>query len=91
MVRLIQILSLGFLKVFLDLPLPLSLESVFLVGNASSVLFIISQVLANVMASGARLVFVLETPGTFVEFVVPHFMMVLDPLSLYSLHYGVMV
>ena len=34
--------SFGFLKVFLDLALPLSLESVFLVANASSVLFIIS-------------------------------------------------
>ena len=33
--------SLGFLKVFLDLPLPLSLESVFPVAIASSVLFII--------------------------------------------------
>ena len=41
-----------FLKVFRDLLLPLSLESVNLVANASSVLFIISQVLAHVMASG---------------------------------------
>ena len=70
---------LGFLKVFLDLPLPLSLESVFLVANASSVLYIISQVLVHVMASGATSVFVLESPGTFVEFEVPPFMMVLDP------------
>ena len=71
--------SLGFLKSFLDLPLPLSLESVFLVANASSVLFIISQVLAHVMASGATLVFVLESSGVFVVFEVPPFMMVLDP------------
>ena len=55
--------SLGFLKVFLDLPLPLSFESVFLVANASSVLFIISQVVAHVMASGATFVFLLESSG----------------------------
>ena len=36
---------LRFLKVFLDLPPPLSLESVFFVAKASSVLFIIYQVL----------------------------------------------
>ena len=42
--------SFGFLKVFLDLPPPLSLESVFLVVNASSVMFIISQLLAHVNA-----------------------------------------
>ena len=48
--------SFGFLKVFLDLLLPLSLESVFLVAKkASSVLFIISQVLAHVIASGPTL------------------------------------
>ena len=41
--------------------------------------FIISQVLAYAMASCATLVFVLESPGTFVEFEVPPFMMVLDP------------
>ena len=71
--------SLGFLKVFLDLPLPLSLESVFLVANASSALFIISQVLAHVTASGATLVFELESPGAHVEFAVLPFMMVLGP------------
>ena len=71
--------SLGFLKVFLDLHLSRSLESRFLVAIASSVLFIISQVLAHVMASGATLVFVLESPGTFVVFEIPPFMMVLDP------------
>ena len=64
--------SFGFLKVFLDLPLPLSLEFVFLVSNASSVLFIISQVLAHVMASGVTLVCVHESPGAFVEFEVPN-------------------
>ena len=70
--------SLGFLKVFLDLPLPLSLESVFLVANASSVLFIIDKMLAHIMASGAILVFVLEPSVAFVVFDVPPFMMVLD-------------
>ena len=47
--------SFDFLKVFLDLLLPLSLESVFLVAKASSVLFIISQLLAHAMASGPTL------------------------------------
>ena len=47
--------SFGFLKVFLDFQPPLSLDSVFLVANASNVLFIISQVLAHVMASGPAL------------------------------------
>ena len=59
--------SLGFLKVFQDLPLPLS-----------SVLFIISQVLAHVMTSGATLVFVLKSLGVFVVYQVPPFMMVLE-------------
>ena len=81
--------SFGFLKVSLDLPFPLSLESVFLVANASSVLFIISQVLAHIMASGATLVCVLESPGAFVEFEVPTFIMVLDPLR--SLQSGLTV
>ena len=53
--------SFGFLKVFLDLPPPLSHDSVFLVANASSVLFIISQVFAHVMASGVILVCALES------------------------------
>ena len=48
--------SFGFLKVFMDLAPPLSLKSVFLVAIASSVLFIISQVLAHVMAQGVILV-----------------------------------
>ena len=73
--------SFGFLKVFLDLPLTLSLESVFLVANASSVLFIISQVLAHVMASGVTFVCVLVSPGKFVEFEVPPFIVVLDPIT----------
>ena len=50
--------SFGFLKVFLDLPPHLSLESVFLVANASNILFIVSQVLAHVMASGPTLLFI---------------------------------
>ena len=54
--------SFGFLKVFLDLPPPLSLESVFLVANASNVLFIISQVLAHVMASAPTLLLVVDIP-----------------------------
>ena len=70
--------SFAFLKVFLDLP-PFLLESVFLVANTSSVLFIISQVLAHVMASGPTLVFVVESPGPFVEFEVPPFIIVLAP------------
>ena len=37
-------------------------------ANASSVVFIISQVLAHVMASGVILVCVLETLGILVEF-----------------------
>ena len=54
--------SCGFWKFFLDLPPPLSLESVFLVANALSVLFVICQVLAHLMASGLTLVFVLDSP-----------------------------
>ena len=60
--------SIGFLKVFLDLPLPLSIEFVFLVANASSVLFIICQVLAHVMTSGGTPTCVLESSGVVVEF-----------------------
>ena len=56
--------SFGFLKVFLDLPPHLSLESVFLVANASNILFIISQVLAHVMASGPTFLFVVDSPWT---------------------------
>ena len=69
--------SFVFLNVFLDLPPPLSLESMFLVANAYSVLFIISQVLAYVMASGPTLVLVVESPGPFVEFEVPPFIIIL--------------
>ena len=69
----------GFLKVFLDLPPPLSLESVFLVANASNVLFIISQVLAHVMASGPTLLLVVEFPGPFVVIEVPLLIIVLPP------------
>ena len=63
--------SFGFLNVFLDLPSPLSLDSLLLVANASSVLFIISQVFAYVMASGATLEFAFDSLGTLVEFDVP--------------------
>ena len=48
--------SFVFLKVFLDFPPPLSLDSVFLLANASNVLYIISQVFAHVMTSGFILV-----------------------------------
>ena len=74
--------SFGFLKVFLDLPLPLSLKSVLLFANASSVLFIISQVLVHVMALGVTLVCVLESPGAIVEFEVPPFVVVLEPTAI---------
>ena len=83
--------SFGFLKVFLDLPPPLSLESVFLVANAFKVLFIFSQVLAHVISWDPTLVFVVESPGTFVEFEVPPFMMVLAPVTLCLLQSGVTV
>ena len=69
--------SFGFLKVFLLLPHPLLLDSVFYVANASSVLLIIPQVLANVMASGVMLAC---TPISFVIFVeldIPAFVAVL--------------
>ena len=71
--------SFGFLKVFLDLPPPLPLESIFLVANASSVLFIIYQVLAHVMVSGPTLVPVVKSTGPLVEFEVPPFIIVLPP------------
>ena len=71
--------SFGFLKVFLDLLLPLSLELVFLVAKASSVLFIISQVLAHVMTSGPTLLRVVESPGPPVVFAVPLFIIALPP------------
>ena len=60
--------SFGFLKDFLDLPPPLSLDSFFLVANASNVLFIISQVFAHVMASGVTLVWASDFLGILVEF-----------------------
>ena len=48
--------SFVFLKVFLDLPHPLSIQSVVLfVANGSCVLFIIFQMLAHVMASAVAL------------------------------------
>ena len=48
--------SFGFLKVILDMPPPLLIDSLFIVANASRVLFISSQVFAHVMASGVILV-----------------------------------
>ena len=83
--------SFGLLKVFLDLPSSLSFESVFLVANASNVLFIISQVLAHVVASCPTLLLVVESPGPLVVFQVPLFIIVLAPLVLCSLHPGVTV
>ena len=71
--------SLGFLKVFQDLPLPLSLESVFLVANASRVMFIISQVLAHVMASGCLTVFDPESSVVLAVFETPNFIAVHIP------------
>ena len=63
--------SLGFLKVFRDLPLPLSLESEFFVANASSVLFTISQLLAHVMACGGTPVCDPESSDVLIEFEAP--------------------
>ena len=65
--------SLGFLKVFRDSPPLLSLESVFLVANASSVLFIISHVLPYVMASGSTTACNPESSDFLVEFESPSF------------------
>ena len=69
--------SFGFLNVFLDLPLPLSVQSVFLVPNASSLLFIIYQVLAHVKAYGGTPVCVFVSSGVLVEFEAPPFIAVL--------------
>ena len=55
------------MKVFLDLPPTLSLDSVFIVVNASNVLFIISQVFVPVMASGGTFVCKPESFGIPVE------------------------
>ena len=77
--------SFGFLEVFLDLPPPLSLDSVFLVANVSSVLFIISQMFAYVIASGVIPVYALESLGILVEFDTPPFVAVFfipDPMLL---------
>ena len=74
-----SLISLGFLKVFMDLPLPLSLEYVFLVANASIVLFIIYQVFSHVMGSGGTPVCALESPGVLVELEAPPFIAVLVP------------
>ena len=78
--------SSGFLKVFLDLPPPLSLDSVFLVANASSVLFIISQLFVQFMASGATLECALVSLCILVEFYTPPFVAVSvnpDPMLLW--------
>ena len=72
--------SFALLKFFLAVPLPLSLESVFLVANAPCVLFIICKVLAHVMRQVLYLC-VLESPGAFVEFEVPPFRAVLSPTA----------
>ena len=69
--------SFGFLKVFLDLPPSLSIDSVFLVANASSVLFIISQVCAQVMASNVTPECALDSLGILVELDAPPFVAVL--------------
>ena len=73
--------SLGFLKVFRDFPLSVSLEYVFLVENDTSVLFIISQVVAHIMASGCTLVCDPESSDSIVEFEVSTFMVVLVSLD----------
>ena len=65
--------SFDFLKVFLDFPPPISLDSVFLVANCSNVLIIISQVFAYVMASGDTRVCTFDSPGGPVEFAAPPF------------------
>ena len=71
--------SFGFLEVFLDLPLSLSLESVFLVANGSSVQFIISQVLhMSWHLAGGTPVCASVSPGVLVEFEAPPFISVLD-------------
>ena len=57
-----------FLKVFLDLSPPLSFDYVLLVANASGVLFIISQVLAYIMASDSTLTGALDSLVALVEF-----------------------
>ena len=71
--------SLGFLKDFRDLPLPLLLESVFLAANASSVLFITCQVLAHVLASDCTPVCDPESSDVLVELEALTFLAVLVP------------
>ena len=73
------------------MPPPPSLESVFLVAIASNVLFIISQVLADVMASGPALLLVVKFPGPFVVVEVPLLIIVLAPLNRCSPRPGVTV
>ena len=68
--------SFDLLKVFLELLPPLSLDSVFLVANASSVLFIICQVFAHVMVSCATLAFMFNYLGTLVDIDTPPFVAV---------------
>ena len=63
----ISLNAFGFLTVYLDLPSPLSLYSVLLVANASSVLFIISQLFTHLMASGATLAYAFDSLGALVE------------------------
>ena len=70
----------GFLKVFLVLPLPLSLDSVFLVANASAPYSSFSKVLDHVMASCVTLVRALVSLVILVEFDIPVFVAVLFTL-----------
>ena len=59
--------SSGFSKVFLEVPSPLSRDSVLLVANSSSVLFIISQVFVHVMPSGVAFECVFDSLCFLVE------------------------
>ena len=71
-------------RFFRDLPPSLSIDSVFLVANASSVLFIIYQVCAQVMASSVTPECALDSLGILVEFATPPFVAVLViPVSVF--------